>query len=115
MQIRSHDQVGHLYFLTVAVTGLQTFIYWLAPASFSHSAESIVYTQPRFHLKMANIRMKIQQNKMDLIFSIVDVLGSLTMQIDALFSSKSAGVFGFSFGHTCTVKKLSAKKPIGGM
>ena len=44
---------------------------------------------------------------MALIFLIADVFGSLYMEIVAFCSSKSAGVFGFSLGHT--VKKLFAK------
>ena len=46
---------------------------------------------------MADIMMKIQQDKMVLIFIIVNVFGSLNMQIDAMFPIKSAGVIVFSF------------------
>ena len=48
---------------------------------------------------MANIMMKLQQDKMPLIFLIVDVSESLNKEIDAFFSSDSAGVLIFSLWH----------------
>ena len=51
---------------------------------------------------------KTQQDKMALIFLIVDRFGSLNMHIDSVFSSDSAGVIGVLFG--CTVQTLSAKR-----
>ena len=51
--------------------------------------------------------MKNQQDKMALIFLIVDGFGSLNMQIDSVFSSESAGVIVFLFGSI--VKNLSSK------
>ena len=57
---------------------------------------------------MADIMMKIKQDKMALKCLIVVVFRSLNMEIEALFSSESAGVFSFTFGHA--VKKLLANK-----
>ena len=51
--------------------------------------------------------MKMQLDKMALIFLFVDGFGSLNMQIDTIFSSKSTDVTSFAFRHI--VKKLSAK------
>ena len=53
-----------------------------APTLFSHSAESNVYAQPHFRFKMTDTIMTIQQDKMALIFLILDVFGSLNIQID---------------------------------
>ena len=61
-------------------------------------------TRPRIHFKIVDIVMKKQQEKMALIFFIVDVFGRLNMEIYSVFSRKSAGEFGFSF--RCIVKKL---------
>ena len=60
----------------------------------------LYYAQPRFHFKMADIMMKVQLDKMALIILIWDVFGSLNMQIDAVFSSESAGVNSVSFEHS---------------
>ena len=57
--------------------------------------------------------MKTQNDKMALIFLIVDVFESLNMQIDVFLSSESAGVFLFSF--ECIVKELSATKKKGAL
>ena len=46
-----------------------------------------------------------RQNSLNILF--VDGFGSFKMQINAVFSRKSAGVIGFAFRHI--VKKLSAK------
>ena len=71
-------------------------------ASFSHSAESSIYARHQFRFKMADIiMMKIQQDKMDLIFLIVGVFGSLNIQIE------SVGVFSVSC--RCIAKKVWAK------
>ena len=40
---------------------------------------------------MAEIMMKMELDKVSLIFLIVDEFGSLNMQIDAVFSSESGG------------------------
>ena len=77
-----------------------------APALFSHSAESSIYAQPRFYFKMADM-MKIQQDKMSLIL-IVDVFGSLNIQVE-VFSSESTCVI--VFFSRCIIT-LSAKKPL---
>ena len=64
--------------------------------------------KPCFHFKMANIMMKTQQDKMALIFLIVDVFGNLNMQIYVgFFSSECTDVIGFSFRHI--VQTLSVK------
>ena len=55
---------------------------------------------------MADIIMKIQ-DKMALIVLMLNVFGSLNMQIEAIFPSESACVFSFSFQQI--VKKLLAK------
>ena len=52
--------------------------------------------------------MKMQRDKIALIFLFVDGFESINMQIDSLFSSESTGAIGFAFGHI--VKKLPAKK-----
>ena len=52
--------------------------------------------------------MKKTQDKMALIFLIVDGFGSLNVQIDSDFSDESACVIVFLFGWT--VKKLLVKK-----
>ena len=44
---------------------------------------------------MADIMMKNQQDKMAIILLILDVFGSLNIQIDAVFSNESAGVLVF--------------------
>ena len=44
---------------------------------------------------MVSALMKIQQDKMVLIFLTVDVFGSLNMEVDAVFSTESASVFIF--------------------
>ena len=51
--------------------------------------------------------MKTQQDKMSLIFLIMDVLQRLNVEIGEVFSDTSIGVFDFSFINL--VKKLSAK------
>ena len=56
---------------------------------------------------MANI-MKKTQDKMALIFLIVDGFGCLNIQIDSVFTDNSAGVIGFLFRRL--VKTLSAKQ-----
>ena len=77
-----------------------------APTSFSHSAESIDFAWPRFHLKMAKIIMKMQLDKKALIFLFVDGFGSLNTQLYKVYSSESAGVISFAFGRI--LKKLIA-------
>ena len=78
---------------------------WLrARQHFTLSPASSKFTTPHFHFKMANIMMKIQQDKMALIFLIMDIFGSLNMEIEVAFSSESTIVFDFSFG--CIDKKL---------
>ena len=62
---------------------------------------------PYFDFMIANIMMIIQQDKMALMFLIVNIFGSLNMQIDAVRFSKSTGVFSFPVRNT--VQKLSAK------
>ena len=44
--------------------------------------------------------MKIQQDKIASIFLIVDVFGSLNMQVGACFPNKPTGVFSCSFRHS---------------
>ena len=61
--------------------------------------------KPCFHFKMANIMMKTQQDKMALMFLIVEVCGSLNMYTEAVVSSEATGVISW-----LTIKKLSAKK-----
>ena len=68
-----------------------------APASFSHSAESSDFARPRFHLKMAEIMMKMQLDKMGVIFLFVDRFGSLNVQIDTVLFSESTAIIGFAF------------------
>ena len=57
--------------------------------SVAHLCNNVVV--PRFPFKMANIMIKTQQDKMAFIFLIVDVFGSLNMEIDAVCCSVSAG------------------------
>ena len=46
------------------------------------------------------------------LYFIVEIFGSLHMQIDAVFSSKSTGVFVFLFGCIHVGKKLLANKTV---
>ena len=82
------------------------------PASFSRTAETSaeysVYGRPSFGFKIANIMMKMQWDKMALIILILDVFASSNLQMDSVFSRKSAGVIMLSF--RCIVKKLLAKQ-----
>ena len=57
---------------------------------------------------MADIMMKMQLDKMATIILIWDVFGHLNIQIDAVLSSASIGVIGFTFKHKIT-KVLSTK------
>ena len=53
---------------------------------------------------MTDFMMKMQLDKIALIILILDVFGSLNMQIDPGFSSKSTGIISCIF--ECIVKKL---------
>ena len=65
----------------------------------------IMLPSPHFCFKIANIIAKVLQENMPLIFLIVDVFGSLNMELGAVYSSESAGVSAFSF--RCIVKGLA--------
>ena len=65
------------------------------------------------YFKMANIMMKMQLDKMALIFLILGMCGSFYIQIDAVCSSKPLVYSFFSFGRL--VKKLSAKNVLAFM
>ena len=106
-KLMNSTTVTHWFALLILHCNYALWLAERAPPLFSHSGEFSVYARPRFHFKMADIMMKIQQDKMALIFLTVDAFGSLNIQIELVLSRKSAGVFSFTFGYI--VQKLSAK------
>ena len=76
-------------------------------ALFLHSTESNDFAGPHFHLKMDEIIMKMQLNKVAVICLFVNRLASSNILTETVFSSESDIVIGFAFWYT--VKKLLAK------